>query len=86
MLEAIGYEVSYLEGFVEKGYGNQYTTKADSFIERLPLYNAIRQAQSIVLASCAETAIVLGPTRPIAVESKAEGARVDVVINQDKIQ
>ena len=61
MFEAVGYEVSYREGLVERGYGNQYTSKADSFIERLPLYNAIRQAQSIVLASCAETAIVLGP-------------------------
>lgn len=84
MFEAIGYEVSYREGFVEKGYGNRYATKADSYIERLPLYKAIRRAQSSVLALRPESAIVLDAIDTDSGRDVATGFRIMVIVRKDE--
>lgn len=84
MFEAIGYEVSYRPGFVKSAFGNRYSEKADTYIERQALYTAIRRARSTVLGLCKDAAVTLTDIDTDSGGYNATGFRIMVIVRKDE--
>lgn len=84
MFEAIGYEVSYRDGFVKGAFGNQYAQGLDDFVDAHPLKAAIRRAQDSVLCFCKDSAVTLTEIDIASNGYRAAGFRIMVIVRKDE--
>ena len=84
MFEAIGYEVSYRDGFVKGAFGNRYAQGVDDYIDAHPLKTAIRRAQDSVLSLCTDSAVTLVEIDIASDGYRANGFRIMVIVRNDE--
>ena len=85
MFEAIGYEVHYREGFIERAFDNWYHG-TETYIEWTPLLTAIHRAQNSVLGLCEHSAVTLTEIDTLSGSQLVTGFHILVIVRKDEHQ